>query len=76
MKISNRKVGFKENVNFINAQSVNRESSIMGEYSTDKYNGVTWLVLKKWTDGNQLLNDIITGIFIYVIRTTEYKNIL
>ena len=56
--------------------NINWKSLIAREYSRDKYIifGVTGLVLEHWSDGNQTLNDIMKGIFTYIICTTEYNN--
>ena len=56
--------------------NINRKRLIAREYSRDKYiiSGVTGLVLKHWSDGNQTLNDIMKGIFFHIICTPKYNN--
>ena len=56
--------------------NINRKRLIEREYSRDKYviSGVTGLFLRHWSSDNQTLDDIMKGIFINVICTTEYNN--
>ena len=63
-------------VHCINNQPVNWKRFIAVKYTTEKYIAFSGLFLKNWNDGNQTLNDIIRGTYIYNICTTEYENIL
>ena len=47
----------------------------MGEYSADRYIGVIGMVHRNWTDGNQTFSDIVRGMSICIISTTNNDNI-
>lgn len=77
MKIFNWKFGFKKIVYFVNNQFVNQKRFTAGGGSIPQINilGLLDWFLKTEPISIELEN-IIRGIFIYIIRTTKYNSIL